>query len=120
MPNIYLSCPHVLTEAEAQAINHKSGLVFRGDGRAEAGDLCEAELEVELAWEPADRNYGADADGNRGVYVPGYWYFETSPPETCPECGYTYTAEEYAKLEAQAEKEAREYTDDGGYDGSNY
>lgn len=44
------------------------------DGALEPGVVV-----VELEWEPADHHYGADADGNRGVYVPGYWYdVETS------------------------------------------
>jgi len=30
-------------------------------------------MPVVLEWEPADPIYGADADGHRGMYLPGYW-----------------------------------------------
>lgn len=30
----------------------------------------------EMTFEPADPNYGADADGNRGWYVPASWRCE--------------------------------------------
>ncbi len=29
-----------------------------------------------MTYEPADPNYGADADGNRGVYMPAVWICE--------------------------------------------
>lgn len=30
----------------------------------------------EMEYEPADPNYGADADGNRGRYIPASWACE--------------------------------------------
>lgn len=35
--------------------------------------FCGADVVVRLEWEEGDTNYGADADGNRGVEVPGRW-----------------------------------------------
>ncbi len=45
------------------------------------GDECEGVVNVTLEWEPGDRNYGADADGRRGVFVSGYW--ESEAAESC-------------------------------------
>lgn len=68
---------------------------------------CEADVEVELAYEPPDPNYGADADGRRGIYVSGYFYVE-SIADTCAK-GHVLTGEEEADVERRAEKEARDY-----------
>ena len=51
---------------------------------------CGEEFEVGLYVEPDEPNYGADADGNRGVFMAGYLECEEYP-ETCPHCGYTLT-----------------------------
>lgn len=40
----------------------------------------------EMTYEPADPHYGADADGNRGMYVSAYWY--------CTNCEHTEDAPE--------------------------
>lgn len=43
---------------------------------------CEAEMVVEMEYEPADPSFGADADGNHGIYLFGYWSANDVP--TCP------------------------------------
>lgn len=118
MPSIYLSCPHTLTAGEAadlevkdaghvMAMHLKYGTALVSPAPRKEGDLCEAELEVKLGYEKPDWTVG----------LHGGWYVEEGPPETCPDCGHTYTKEEYEALEAQADKAAAEYWDDGGYDG---
>lgn len=49
------------------------------------GVECETEFEVEADVEPSDPSYGADADGNRGMYIPAY----VIEPDNvyCPSCG---------------------------------
>ncbi len=37
------------------------------------GEDCEGTVTVDMEYEPEDRNYGADRDGNRGRVVGGYW-----------------------------------------------
>ncbi len=44
-------------------------------------DGCQGEVSVELEYEPADPNHGADANGNRGIYVAGSW--SATVADTC-------------------------------------
>lgn len=60
---------------------------------------CNAEVDVDIDVEPPDPNYGADRDGNRGVYMPGSVGIDQSAPDKCPECGYEYTKEEKQQIE---------------------
>lgn len=77
------------------------------------GADCEVEeIEVELGWEPGDPNYGADADGNRGISVPGYAFVEDELPTECPDCGVKFTAEQMADFDKRAAKQADEYEED--------
>lgn len=70
---------------------------------------CESEIEVECEVEPADPSYGADADGNRGMYVGAYvqWDEDWIPP-ACPE-GHTFTDEERKELAKDLESKANDY-----------
>lgn len=70
---------------------------------------CCVEIEVPLEYEPGEANYGADADGNRGIYIPGGFYADFSPPEKCDECGHVYTTDELKSLSDEADKKASEY-----------
>lgn len=70
---------------------------------------CEASIEVELEWIDGEI-YGTDADGNRGVWVPGYLTVASEVPEVCSECGHHYLVEELKALEADAEKAAEAMT----------
>ena len=67
---------------------------------------CGAEIELRGDWTPEDRNYGADADGRRGITVPGYLSLDDEIPDVCPdaECGHTFTADERASLETDAHR----------------
>lgn len=78
------------------------------DPRTEGTTCLDVEVELTAGYEPGDPNYGADADGNRGISLPGYAYYESGLPETCPECGHEFTAEETATLELLADEAAEE------------
>jgi hypothetical protein len=41
---------------------------------------CGHEMGLIVAYEPPDPNYGADRDGNRGVFLPGRWVVEDTEP----------------------------------------
>lgn len=68
---------------------------------------CGTDFTVELYYEPGDSNYGADADGNRGMYVPGYWYPDEMPA-CCPN-GHVFSPEELKALDKTATALADEY-----------
>lgn len=72
------------------------------------GTPCEAPIRFELDYEQADPHWGADADGNRGMYVPGYWYLASVTPQQCPK-GHDLTEDEQKGLEAEAESMAKYY-----------
>lgn len=71
------------------------------------GTPCEADVEVTLGYEPDDPNYGADADGNRGIYVHGGFYVECIA-DRC-EAGHEFTAEEAQELCRRADQAAQDY-----------
>lgn len=61
---------------------------------------CEASWLLRSEREPDDPNYGADADGNRGMFVRG----DIVPgdlPKFCPVCEATYDKGDIAGLEHQ-------------------
>lgn len=74
---------------------------------------CEGEVVVSLEYEPADPDYGADADGNRGIYVRGYWTMYGADP-VCS-TGHTLTAEEQKEIIEQAESADEEEQGCGDY-----
>lgn len=65
-------------------------------------EACEGTVAVECEYEPGDNNYGADADGNRGVRVRGYW--SCSAASKCTK-GHELTADEIRQCEEDAEEE---------------
>jgi hypothetical protein len=73
---------------------------------------CTEEIAVNLDWEPGESNWGADADGNRGIYVAGYFYPCDDPPEKCARCGHFYTEEEKEEINKLMEQKAEKYTED--------
>lgn len=74
---------------------------------------CEGFVQVSLEYEPPDPHYGMDADGNRGIYVAGYWSAEAD--DTCS-LGHVLIGAELLQLQTEAE-EAVEDCDDDDYDG---
>jgi hypothetical protein len=76
------------------------------------GDLCEDTIEIELEYEPGESNYGADADGNRGISVSGYFYSDTEAPLKCEECGHIYSDEERADIQKEINKKCENYERD--------
>lgn len=70
---------------------------------------CCVEYEVELGYEPGESNYGADADGNRGISIPGFFGVEGEIPTKCDECGHEFTMEELESLRKEADEKARDY-----------
>ena len=73
-------------------------------------EYCCAEFEIQLDREPDDPNYGADADGNRGIFVAGGWYWEGEVPTKCEECGHEFTKEEMAQIEKAFDRAAENYS----------
>jgi hypothetical protein len=59
--------------------------------------ICDADFDIELEYEPADPHFGSDADGNRGVYIPGY-YHQADVPGECPVCKGTFAPDELSDL----------------------
>lgn len=60
-------------------------------------DGCRHVHELETEIEPADPHYGADADGNRGMYV-GPYLLEPDPPTVCPKCKAEYDDDDLDNL----------------------
>lgn len=87
MQQVTVTLPH---------LNPKS-LIFGSN----ASKQCSAELLVHVDREPAEPNHGADADGNRGIYVPGYWFTEDFA-SSCAECGHVWTPAERAEIDELA------------------
>ena len=79
-------------------------------------DCIDKDIEVVLDREPDDPNYGADADGNRGIFVAGYWYTETAAPDKCATCGHVYTDEERKEIEEAMNRAAETYEWEPDYD----
>ena len=69
---------------------------------------CEEEIELECGVDPGDSNYGADADGNRGMYV-GPSLIEPNPPSSCSICHETYNEDQLADLKKQIAQEVADY-----------
>ena len=78
-------------------------------GWKNSDDQCETEIELECEVEPADPNYGADADGNRGIYV-GPHIVRPDPPKSCSVCNNTYDKDQLKDLERQIEQECCDYS----------
>ena len=79
---------------------------------------CTYEHILETEIEPADPHYGADADGNRGMYVAAGPLIPDTP-SICPECHTEYSVEDMEQLAAEIEKQCEAWEpdeDDGYYD----
>ncbi len=72
---------------------------------------CGTEMKIALEYEAGESNWGADADGRRGMYVPGRWYVAGDLPMSCPN-HHTFTDAEIAQIDKQATAEADEYSYD--------
>lgn len=77
---------------------------------------CEGKVVVGLVWEPPDPHYGADADGNRGMYVAGYWSVGDIPPK-CDVCGFEFTPAGIQQIEKDAAEQAESFDIDPRWDG---
>jgi hypothetical protein len=86
-----IPCPHRLTEADVE-----KGICDAQDIGTTCGSYQDGEVPVEAAWVPPERNWGADADGNRGIDVPGYWedLRVTGPCDKCGADGHEWDANE--------------------------
>jgi hypothetical protein len=73
---------------------------------------CGADIELACCWTPEERNYGADADGRRGICVPGYMSLDDEIPDVCPddECGHTFTPDERDSLETDAQRACEQWS----------
>lgn len=64
---------------------------------------CTGKVGIPLTWEPPEPNYGADADGNRGVSYPGFWYCDPMPENCSAGCVLTDAQQDALDSEAIAE-----------------
>jgi hypothetical protein len=55
---------------------------------------CHEAIRCDIEIEPADPHYGADADGNRSIYVYAYAYLTDDEPTECPHCKVDFLATE--------------------------
>lgn len=55
---------------------------------------CKKPIRCDVEIEPAEYNWGADADGHRGIYVPAYAYLADNEPSECPHCKVDFLADE--------------------------
>jgi hypothetical protein len=73
---------------------------------------CDGEVAVTLEYEPGEM-YGQDADGNRGMWVPGRWIAEAA--ETCTQ-GHNLDDAEREKVQDDAEQVAAQEDDGPDYE----
>lgn len=74
---------------------------------------CKQLFEVEVVYEPADPNYGADADGHRGMYVSAYYSLPDDPPTYCPICTVDYEVADLTdNVNKQIEKSLEELNEE--------
>lgn len=88
---VEVQCPVILTDS--------------GDAHGTSSRRCEGGLLVGLTWEPGESNWGADADGNRGIYVPGFWV-PSEIPDKCDTCGFVFTDAGKEQIDKEAMEKA--------------
>lgn len=66
-------------------------------------------LEAEVV--PAEHGWGADADGNRGIYIPAY-IISPEVPDTCPTCGMVYDEDQQWEISEELKVRAERGDDD--------
>lgn len=70
------------------------------------------EVEFDIEYEPGESNYGADADGNRGISIPGYYHADVEPPEECSHCKVTLTESERKSIEKKIDQYCKDYSEE--------
>jgi hypothetical protein len=88
---------------------HRIEVSLEHEDARDESKLCDAEFSLDLQYEEGDAAYGADADGNRGINVPGYFEWCGEIPDKCSECGHVYTEDEKEELHKLATQKAGEY-----------
>lgn len=78
---------------------------------------CDGTVRLNMEWEAPESNWGADADGNRGIYVAGHWnaYVQGN---MCSK-GHVLYPDEMMVIEQTAMDDAMQEMDDE-YDGPDY
>jgi len=73
---------------------------------------CGEEMHLDCEWTPEDRNYGADADGNRGRHVDGYMTLADDVPDNCPDndCAAAFTPEDQEQLHKDAVQACKKWS----------
>lgn len=69
--------------------------------------ICDKEIEYRAEVEPPD-HYGADADGNRGIWVSAYVITPDADEQTCPE-GCKWSDVDRKTLQKSLENLANDY-----------
>jgi hypothetical protein len=75
---------------------------------------CGAQQVIEVEREAAE-NYGADADGNRGIWQAAY-YPTPDAPTACTDCKAPYTEEEQREIYGILERKCEQASEDIGSD----
>lgn len=65
---------------------------------SEGGEECDGNILVELEWIPGEI-YGSDADGNRGIWIDGYWSW-TNVADVCTKGHKVIDSEQYGDVAA--------------------
>jgi hypothetical protein len=86
---------------------HRIEVSLEHEDARDESKLCDAEFSLDLQYEEGDAAYGADADGNRGINVPGYFEWCGEIPDKCSECGHVYTEDEKAGTAQPGNTEGR-------------
>lgn len=63
--------------------------------------MCGKIIRLEAEIMPAEPNYGADADGHRGIYVPAYATLVDDEPSECPLCKEEFYDTDLDKVRTQ-------------------
>jgi hypothetical protein len=99
-----MSCPGTITWADVLAFNARPD---------EVGGKCDGEVEIVGVPEGGEW-YGADADGNRGMWIEQYLALGAEPSDLkCCPCGHRpRTPEEVKVWETKAEARLADYDND--------
>ena len=70
--------------------------------------ICDETFKLEVEIMDAEPNYGADADGHRGIYIPAYATLVDDEPSACPSCKEEFYDTDLDSIRAQINKELNE------------
>lgn len=69
---------------------------------------CNDLFEVPLELTPAEKGWGSDADGNRGIDMPAFFTHDEIP-SACPTCKYVFDPDQLYELNSEADDLTKDY-----------